>query len=306
MPRTPSTRFVSRRLGFPAASVLAAVFLAACSSTSGGSAAPSPAGGGSSAPSPSTMAGSTAPSAAAGASAAAAQALEGPRWELTGYVGADGKTVSAIGASATFSSGKVTGNSGCNDYTASYTLAGEKLTIGQVASTTKACGPAETVLETAYLAALGKVASYSIAGETLELRTSGGTAGLTYVAAKPLSLTGTRWVATAVNNGTGGVASVVAGTTLTALFGPGGTVVGSGGCNDYNGPYTTAGTGVKIGPLAATRKLCGTPAGVDEQEASYLAALQKATTYAFKGSVLELRNDTGALLVSFKPTAGNS
>ena len=64
------------------------------------------------------------------------------------------------------------------------------------------------------------------------------------------------------------------------------------------------GTTIKIGPLAATRKLCTTPAGVDEQEAQFLAAMAKATTSTISGSKLELRDDGGALQVSFRATLG--
>jgi heat shock protein HslJ len=170
----------------------------------------------------------------------------------------------------------------------------------------KACGPAESALETAYFAALGKVATYAIPGQSLELKTSEGNVGLRFDVAKTVSLSGTPWVATGVNNGTGGVGNVVTGTTLTAIFGPQGTVAGSGGCNDYNGPYTNDATAIKIGPLAATKKLCATPAGVDDQEAQYFAALQKATRYTITGSRLELRDDGGALQVSFVAKLGSS
>ena len=50
----------------------------------------------------------------------------------------------AISASATFADATVSGNAGCNDYTGSYTVDGEKLTIGPLAATKKACGPAES------------------------------------------------------------------------------------------------------------------------------------------------------------------
>jgi heat shock protein HslJ len=277
-----------------AVSVAAALVLAACSTSTGGSAKPtsspvgSPSGAGSS---------------------ATTTTLETTSWQLTGYVGPEGNLVpvpGAVSATATFDAGRVSGNGGCNDYSASYTIDGDKLTIGQVAATMKACGPAESALETAYFAALGKVATYAIQGQSLELKTSEGKVGLRFDVAKTVSLSGTPWVATGVNNGTGGVGNVVTGTTLTAIFGPQGTVAGSGGCNDYNGPYTNDATAIKIGPLAATKKLCATPAGVDDQEAQYFAALQKATRYTITGSRLELRDDGGALQVSFVAKLGSS
>ena len=96
----------------------------------------------------------------------------------------------------------------------------------------------------------------------------------------------------------------IADTTLTAIFADAGTVAGSGGCNEYNGPYTSDASTIKIGPLATTRMLCNTPTGVDEQETQFLAAMQAATKYTIAGSTLELRDDGGALQVSFRATLG--
>jgi heat shock protein HslJ len=258
--------------------ILVVASLAACTSTTGGS--------------------------ASAGSPAVAPALEGTLWKLAEYVGPDGKSLpvpDAVSASATFVAGTVSGNAGCNDYSAAYTLDGAKMTIGPAVSTKLACGPAESLVETAYLATLGKVATYAIDGESLALSTTDGKVGLRYTAAKPASLVGTRWLATSVNNGTGGSVSIVADTSLTAVFADG-TVAGSGGCNQFNGPYTSDATTIKIGPLMSSKKLCGDPAGIDDQEAQYLAALQKATTYTIKGNELELRDAGGALQVSYLPT----
>ena len=49
---------------------------------------------------------------------------------------------------------------------------------------------------------------------------------------------------------------------------------------------------------------CTTPAGINEQEAQFLAAMGAATRYTIAGSKLELRDDGGALQVSFRATLG--
>jgi heat shock protein HslJ len=275
----------------PAFALTAALAVVACSSTAGQSESP---------------AGSSAPSTGA-ASAGAGSGLEGTLWQLTEYLGPDGNAVpvpEAISASATFTAGMVSGNAGCNDYTGSYTVDGEKLTVGPLAATKKACGPAESAVETAFLAVLGNVATYSLSGGSLELKTAEGKVGLNFAATEPAGLSKTRWVATGVNNGTGAVSSVVIDTTITAIFDEAGSVTGSGGCNDYNGPYTSDASTIKIGPLATTRKLCNSPTGVDEQETQFHAAMQAATKYAIAGSKLELRDDAGALQVSFRASIG--
>ena len=275
----------------PVALLTAALVVVACSSTGGQSGSPA-----------ATTAAST-----AGASASAGSGLEGTLWRLTEYLGPAGTAVSvpqAVSASATFSGGMVSGNAGCNDYTGSYTIDGDKLTIGPLAVTKKACGPAETAVETVFLTAMGRVATYDVSGDSLELKTADAKVGLTFVATTPAGLSKTRWVATGVNNGKGAVSSVVTGTTLTAIFADAGTVAGSGGCNDYNGPYTSDVSTIKIGPLAATKKLCNDPPGVDEQETQFLIAMQAATKYTIAGSKLELRDAGGALQVSFRATLG--
>lgn len=275
----------------PAATLTAALILVACSATPGQSGSPAASG---------------APS-AAGASAASGSGLEGTLWRLTQYLGPAGTAVSvpqAISASATFSDGVVSGNAGCNDYTGSYTVDGDTLTIGPLAVTKKACGPAETAVETVFLAAMGRVVTYTVGGGSLELKTADGAMGLTFAATTPAGLPKTLWVATGVNNGKGAVSSVVVGTTLTATFADAGTVAGSGGCNDYSGPYTSDTSTIKIGPLAATKKLCTDPAGIDDQELQFLTAMQAATTYTIAGSKLDLRDAGGALQVSFRATLG--
>jgi heat shock protein HslJ len=273
------------------ATLTAALVLVACSSAPGQSGAPS---------------GSTAP-ATAGAPSASDSGIEGTLWRLTQYLGPAGTAVpvpQAVSASATFSDGIVSGNAGCNDYTGSYTVDGDKLTIGPLAVTRKSCGPAETAVETVFLAAMGNVATYTVSGSSLELKTADAKVGLAFAATTPAGLSNTRWVATGVNNGKGAVSSVVAGTTLTATFADAGTVAGSGGCNDYSGPYTSDTSAIKIGPLAATKKLCTNPAGIDDQETQFLIAMQAATRYTIAGSKLELRDAGGALQVSFRATLG--
>jgi heat shock protein HslJ len=230
--------------------------------------------------------------------------LEGTAWQLTDYIGPEGGTLSmpeAVAASATFADEKMAGNAGCNQHTAAYTLDGDAMAISGVATTAMACPAIPSAVEKAYLAALDAVATYTIRGAELELATAEGKVGLRFAAAEAPALAKTRWVATMINTGTGAVASVVAGSTVTAIFAEDGTVAGSGGCNTYNGPYKADGASIDIGPLASTMMACA-DAAVSQQEASYLAALDKAATHAFNGDRLQLRAVDGALLVEYRAT----
>jgi heat shock protein HslJ len=109
-------------------------------------------------------------------------------------------------------------------------------------------------------------------------------------------LTGNSWVVTGYDDGSQNVSGVLAGTTLTASFGEDGTLTDNSGCNDYNGPYKVTDNQIGIGPLGSTRKACSDPAGVMEQEAQCLAALDNAEVFVVNGNTLELREVDGTVM----------
>jgi len=246
------------------------------------------------------------PVAAEAADAAATEelALEGPTWQLTGV--ADAATVvsaipEGIEATATFTEGSVSGSSGCNNYSAAYTLAGDSLTIMPGPMTMMACPEPQMTVEQQFMAALGVTAAYEIAGDELHLLNADGQVVATFTALAPASLTGVTWVATMVNNGREAVVSVLADTEITAVFDAEGKVGGSAGCNRYFAGYTVEGASIVIEPPASTRKLC--EEALMQQELAYLAALPGAATFAIQGDELELRTADGALVASYRASA---
>jgi heat shock protein HslJ len=70
--------------------------------------------------------------------------------------------------------GKLSGNAGCNNYSATYQTEGNTISIGPAVSTKKACEQAVMDQETLYLAALSTAAMYRIDGSKMELRTADG------------------------------------------------------------------------------------------------------------------------------------
>ena len=190
----------------------------------------------------------------------------------------------------------VSGSGGCNRYFGSYTVDGASLTIGQLGSTEMACQGPGSEIESIYLAALPLVRSFTATTEALTLFDESGAAILEYAVAQPAELGGVTWHATGINNGRGGVESVVAGTDPTATFDTtAGTVSGDAGCNQYNAAYTTSGGTITVGAPASTRRFCAAPDGVMEQEGRYLTALQSAATYSIRGDLLEMRTADDAL-----------
>ena len=112
-------------------------------------------------------------------------------------------------------------------------------------------------------------------------------------------LVGTEWVAIGINNGRGGVVSAVEGARVTAIFDDERRVAGSGGCNRFMATYEVEGGAIRVGPVAGTRMLCTEPEGVSEQEGSYFAALERASTWLIREGRLQLRDADVALQIDF-------
>jgi heat shock protein HslJ len=226
----------------------------------------------------------------------AAAAFEGVPWTLVSGLEASADVATP---GATFADGTVGGSAGCNHFTAPYTVDGDKLELGTIATTQMACPPPQAAVERAYLAALRKIASWKLDGGELVLSDKDGTEVLRYGTPSvegDYEVTGIRTV--------DAFASPIPGTTITAKF-AGSRITGSGGCNRYTATYTTDRGSIKIDRPAATRKLCSDPAGVSEQEADYFAALAAADHYRFDGPhALALMAADGTYLVSFAQASG--
>ena len=243
---------------------------------------------------------------AACASAGDDASLEGTLWELESYQNVDGETVDVIpdsGARIEFENGEASGTSGCNNFFGPYEVDGNSISIGPLGATLMACPGPLGEQEFGFMAALGSAATYEISGETLTLSNGAGEVVATFKVGEPLSLTGTTWIATGVNNGRGGVQSVVIGNEITAIFGEDGSLSGSAGCNSYSGTYEVDGENMTIGPLAVTQMFCEEPEGTMEQEAEYLAALGTVATWSINGDQLDLRTADNSRAVAYNAGA---
>jgi heat shock protein HslJ len=111
---------------------------------------------------------------------AQSQDLAGSSWEVIAYNNGKQAVTSVMAGTALTAEfgndGTLSGNSGCNTYSGSYKVDGDKITIGPLASTMMACGDPAGVMEqeTMYLAALQSAATYKIEGNAMELRTADG------------------------------------------------------------------------------------------------------------------------------------
>ena len=109
---------------------------------------------------------------------AQSQDLAGTSWEVIGYN--NGKqAVTSVLAGTTLTAefgkdGNLSGNSGCNTYNGTYTVTGDQIKIGPLATTRMACPQEIMDQETQYLAALQTAATYRVEGTGMELRTQEG------------------------------------------------------------------------------------------------------------------------------------
>lgn len=222
-------------------------------------------------------------------SSAAAAPLDGTSWTLATVGGA----VAKPGGLLTFEAGSVSGSTGCNNFAGTYEQDGGSLTITLGPLTAKAC-PGFEAQEQAVLDALPKTASFAQENGGLTLLDKSETALLGYTHLDATALAGPEWNVTGINNGKEAVVSTITGSTVTAMFGADGQVVGSAGCNQYSAQYTIDGATLTVGPPIATRVFCADPEGVMEQEAAFLKALESSTTIEAASGGFTLRDATGA------------
>jgi heat shock protein HslJ len=237
--------------------------------------------------------------------------LVGTLWQLTAYYNGKDGFVSVLldtEVMATFGEdGKLSGSAGCNNYSASYEVTGDQITIGPAAATMMMCPTPEGIMEQegAYLAALESATAFQLEGKNLTMTNAEGMQVLTYTVREPTPLIGTLWQLGWYNNGRGGFTSVMAGTEITAVFTEEGNVSGSAGCNNYMGSYqvdataSPVGGAISVGPAAATRMMCNEPEGIMQQESEYLAALESAASYEIQADKLVLANAEGARVAEF-------
>jgi heat shock protein HslJ len=243
-------------------------------------------------------------SACQGNAAAPGIPLVGTLWLMESYRNAQGQTMPAQpGSQATITfedPDRIFGNTTCNQYNGTYQLDGNKLDLTPGAMTMMACvDPALAGQESDFLAALSDTATYKIQGEQLLLLDQAGATVLTFKVLHPSALAGTNWQVTVYNNGKEALVSVLASSEITALFSEDGKLSGLAGCNNYNATYDVDGNSLSIGPAATTRKFCGDPEGLMEQESAYLKALESVKSYEISADILTLKDANGTTLVKY-------
>ena len=229
--------------------------------------------------------------------------LETSDWRLDRYLDASGQMTAVLPdatVTASFMGGKLSGSAGCNRYFGNYNTGTEnQLSISTyIGATMMACAPPVAEQERQYLDRLPVVVAFQLEGSSLRLLDKDQRAVLEYSAIKPLTLEGTHWQASGINNGKGGVVSSANTPLATARF-QDGKVGGHAGCNTFNASYVVKGDQITMGPAMTTRKHCAEPDGIMDQEQEYLQALSRVRVYELTDTGLKLRDEKGSLQVNF-------
>ena len=225
--------------------------------------------------------------------------IEGTAWVLDEL---PGQTLAVPGnVTLQFAGGRASGSDGCNRFAGGFQADAKSLQFSQLAGTQMACPPDVMAQASAVTGALMATRAYRAFGERLELLGADGKTVAVYKA-QATQVAGTSWTVTGINNGKGAVASLVADTNVTIEFGAEARASGTAGCNRYTAGYSADKTALTFAPAAATRKMCGAP-GVMEQEQAFLQALTRVATMRMEGDRLELRAVDGALMISARRAA---
>jgi heat shock protein HslJ len=158
--------------------------------------------------------------------------------------------------------GRVSGSDGCNRFTGTYELAGDRVTFGRMAGTKKAClNPGRT--EGPFRDALKNASRFAIAGDPLELFDASGTRLATFAAGKqsttsPTSgLVGTSWQLVQFQGGDDTTLVPNDPAKYTIAFAADGRLTARIDCNRGRGTWKSSRPNqITFGPVALTRAKC--------------------------------------------------
>lgn len=105
-------------------------------------------------------------------------------WLLTNYVSVDGTSFTvpaAVTPTITFNGDAVSGQAGCNTFSAAANIDGNQIGFGPVQSTRMACQNPTATVEAAYLQALNLATTYAVTGNQLVITNAKGKPSLTFI-----------------------------------------------------------------------------------------------------------------------------
>jgi copper homeostasis protein (lipoprotein) len=236
------------------------------------------------------------------AAAAAAAPLRGTTWNLvqlgaTPVAAAPGgrRAHLRLDAKAT----QVSGSGGCNRLMGGFETSANALRFTGLAGTRMACPPDVMAGETALLQALGKVASWQVAGNRLDLSDAQGTL-LARFEAQPSAvppLRGTTWMLVELA-GQAIVTPADKRAPYVLLDAKEARYSGSAGCNQLIGGFESSGAALKFKGGGMTMMACEPELMTRERELTQ--AMEKTASFRQEGLGLEMLDAQGQRLARFE------
>lgn len=190
--------------------------------------------------------------------------------------------------------GRLRAQAGCNTMSAPVTLAGNRLELGEFATTTMGCDAPRHDQDQWLADFLATKPTLAIDGANLTI--SSGSTEVTMldrtVANPALPLEGTHWTVDTVVHGQA-ASSTPPGATATLDF-KGDTVAVDTGCNTGSGSYQELGDKIRFGPIATTKKACEPE--IMSLEQAVTTVLDGTVTYAIDADQLTLTHPSGTAL----------
>jgi heat shock protein HslJ len=202
--------------------------------------------------------------------------------------------------------GRITGWTGCNDFSATYESVGDAVFISDVVRTSdNACrSDAAQIQEDLYLTALEKIRSYQVSGAELSLMGANAEQIARFLSALTLELENTNWVAAAYDDGEGSLVPVsTEAPAITAIL-QANIISGFAGCANYQADYSVDGNTIQVsnltgGAAGATSADCTDGGPTLDQDARYRKALQSAASYELSGPHLTFYKEDASIAVTY-------
>jgi heat shock protein HslJ len=191
---------------------------------------------------------------------------------------------------------KASGSSGCNLYGGTMQRQGDRVAFGELTQTEMACADDAMALESAFLGALGKVATLTAGGDRLTLRGEG--VVLEFSRQAPVddaALVETAWMLDTLVSGDTAASTVHGADPARLSFAADGTFTGSTGCRSFEGTYELMASTLTVLRLSADERACAEAVG--QQDSQVLAVLGDGFTVAIEGDRLTITGRDGGQLV---------
>ena len=114
------------------------------------------------------------------------------------------------------------------------------------------------------------------------------------------SLEGTSWTVVSIEG-----SALVSDSNVTVRFEAEGQMSGEAGCNQYLGSYGGQDSTLRFKLTGASKKLCGEPHGIMEQESQFLSTLDSVATFTSLKEQLEFFDADGKPVLILKAVSGD-